>query len=82
MEKTIQELLDLTGRTALVTGGAGFLGSAMCRTFAELGANVVIASRDLAKCGCGARRSPPAPAALDGWRPASSASSTPTRSSR
>jgi len=48
--KTIQDLLDLSGRTAVGTGGAGFLGSAMSATFAELGANVVIASRDEAKC--------------------------------
>jgi NAD(P)-dependent dehydrogenase (short-subunit alcohol dehydrogenase family) len=50
MSKTIHELLALDGRTAVVTGGAGFLGTAMSRTFAELGANLVIASRDVAKC--------------------------------
>ena len=49
-DKTIFQLLDLTGRTAVVTGGAGFLGTAMSATFAELGANVVIASRDGDKC--------------------------------
>lgn len=48
--RTIQSLFDLSGRTALVTGGAGFLGSDMSAAFAELGANVVIASRDEAKC--------------------------------
>lgn len=48
--RTLQSLLDLSGRTALVTGGAGFLGSAMSAAFAELGANVVIASRDKEKC--------------------------------
>ncbi len=48
--KTIQELLSLKGRTALVTGGAGYLGTAMCETLGELGANVVIASRDGEKC--------------------------------
>ncbi len=50
IDRTLQSLFDLTGRTAVVTGGAGFLGSAMSATFAELGANVVIASRDQAKC--------------------------------
>lgn len=50
VDRTLQSLFDLTGRTAVVTGGAGFLGSAMSATFAELGANVVIASRDQAKC--------------------------------
>jgi gluconate 5-dehydrogenase len=48
--KTIFELLSLKKRTALVTGGAGYLGTAICETLAELGADVVIASRDSAKC--------------------------------
>lgn len=48
--KTIYDLLALDGRTAVVTGGAGFLGTAISSTLAELGANVVIASRDEAKC--------------------------------
>jgi NAD(P)-dependent dehydrogenase (short-subunit alcohol dehydrogenase family) len=34
------------GRVVLVTGGSGNLGSAVCRTFAELGATVIPASRD------------------------------------
>ncbi len=38
-------LFDLTGRTALVTGGSKGLGKAMARGFAEAGANVVISSR-------------------------------------
>ena len=38
-------LFDLTGRVALVTGGNKGLGKAMARGFAELGADVVIASR-------------------------------------
>jgi NAD(P)-dependent dehydrogenase (short-subunit alcohol dehydrogenase family) len=50
MDKTIYELLALDGRTAVVTGGAGFLGTAISSTLAELGANVVIASRDEQKC--------------------------------
>jgi gluconate 5-dehydrogenase len=50
MRKSIYELLSLKGRTALVTGGAGYLGSEMSYTLAELGANVIIASRDLKKC--------------------------------
>jgi gluconate 5-dehydrogenase len=48
--KSIHDLLSLKGRTALVTGGAGYLGTAMCETLGELGANVVIASRDGEKC--------------------------------
>jgi gluconate 5-dehydrogenase len=50
MNKTLQQLLSLRGKTAIVTGGAGYLGTAMCETLAELGANLVIASRDQAKC--------------------------------
>lgn len=45
-EPTVQEIFDLTGRVALVTGGMGHLGSAMARALAEAGATVVISSRD------------------------------------
>jgi gluconate 5-dehydrogenase len=38
-------LFDLTGRTALVTGGSRGLGRAMARGFAEAGADVFITSR-------------------------------------
>lgn len=46
IEPTVQQLFDLRGKTALVTGGTGHLGSAMSRALAEAGANVVITSRD------------------------------------
>jgi len=39
---TIQQKFDLTGRAALVTGGAGLLGTEFCRTLAEAGASVAI----------------------------------------
>ena len=34
--------VDLTGKTAVVTGGSGVLGSAMCRGLARSGAKVAI----------------------------------------
>ncbi len=40
---TIQDKFNLTGRTAIVTGGIGLLGKQFCRTLAEAGANVVVA---------------------------------------
>lgn len=54
MEPTIQKLFDLTGKTALLTGGCGFLGSAMAAALAEAGASVIITSRDAAKAKAGA----------------------------
>ena len=50
MSKTLGELQSLKGKTAIVTGGAGYLGSAISETLAELGANLVLASRDQQKC--------------------------------
>ena len=40
---TIQEKFDLKGKTAIITGGSGLLGTEFCRTMAEAGANVVVA---------------------------------------
>ncbi len=42
---TIQDKFSLTGKTALVTGGAGLLGNEFCRTLAEAGAMVFLADR-------------------------------------
>src|SRR6478752_10802206 len=50
MSKSLQQLLSLKGKTAIVTGGAGYLGTAISETLAELGANLVLASRDKSKC--------------------------------
>jgi len=43
---TIQDKFDLSGRAAVVTGGAGLLGKEFCRTLAEAGASVVVADLD------------------------------------
>ncbi|MDP6061228.1 MAG: SDR family oxidoreductase [Pirellulaceae bacterium] len=48
-EPTIQELFDLTGRAAMVTGASGWLGGAFARALAEAGAGVVITSREQAR---------------------------------
>lgn len=48
-EPTIQQLFDLSGRVALVTGASGHLGRSLARALAEAGAAVVASSRDLAK---------------------------------
>jgi NAD(P)-dependent dehydrogenase (short-subunit alcohol dehydrogenase family) len=42
-------LFDLTDRVALVSGGAGWLGKAMCEALAEQNAIVCVAGRDVAK---------------------------------
>ena len=48
-EPTIQDLFDLTGRAALITGGSGWLGGSFARALAEAGASVVVSSRDRAR---------------------------------
>ncbi|MBT3603262.1 MAG: SDR family oxidoreductase [Candidatus Latescibacteria bacterium] len=48
-DRTIQELFDLTGKTALITGGSGYLGTAMACALAEAGAQVIVGSRDLSR---------------------------------
>lgn len=48
--RTIQELLRLDGRVAVVTGGAGHLGLAIAEALAENGAQLVIVDRDAAAC--------------------------------
>ena len=45
-----QDLFDLTGKVAVVTGGSRGLGREMVLAFAEHGADVVIASRKLDNC--------------------------------
>ena len=45
MARTLQQLLDLSGKTALVTGGSRGLGLQMAQALGEAGARVVISSR-------------------------------------
>lgn len=49
MPWTLEDLPSLTGRTVVVTGGAGGLGEATARALAGAGARVVLAVRDQAK---------------------------------
>lgn len=49
-DKKVLDLFSIEGDVAVVTGGAGYLGSAISYTLAELGARVVIASRNQKKC--------------------------------
>ena len=46
----LSDMLSLKGKTALVVGGAGLLGGEISHAFAELGAELFIASRDIEKC--------------------------------
>lgn len=50
MTKTIKELFDLNGRTAIVTGGGTHLGTAFTEALTDLGAKVYIASRRADLC--------------------------------
>lgn len=45
-EPTVNELFDISGRSALITGASGWLGRSMANALAEAGADVVVASRD------------------------------------
>ena len=44
-ERSVVDLMSLRGRVAIVTGACGWLGSAMSRALAEVGATMVVTSR-------------------------------------
>ena len=48
-DATVQSLFDLTGRVALITGASGYLGKALSFALAEVGATVVVSSRQRKK---------------------------------
>lgn len=48
--RSVQQLFDLTDRVAVVAGGAGLLGFQMATALAQVGAKLVIASRNLDHC--------------------------------
>lgn len=47
--KSIQELMSLEGRVALITGGAGYIGAAFCEALAEAGASISVLDITLEK---------------------------------
>jgi NAD(P)-dependent dehydrogenase (short-subunit alcohol dehydrogenase family) len=42
VSKSLRELMSLEGRVAIITGGAGHIGSVMAETLAELGASILV----------------------------------------
>jgi len=48
--KTVQELMSLENRVAIVTGGGGHIGSVFCGALAEMGASVVVVDVNRDKC--------------------------------
>src|SRR5918912_1298882 len=46
----VQELFDLQGKTAIVTGGGSGIGRQMAGALAELGANLVLCARKVERC--------------------------------
>ena len=47
---TVRDLFDLTGKTAIVTGGGSGIDRQMAEALAELGANLVLCARKVERC--------------------------------
>lgn len=58
-ERPVGALLDLRGRTAMVTGASGHLGRALARGLAEAGCRLVVSSREKSRAEQIARQLPP-----------------------
>lgn len=54
--RSLDELLRLNDRAALVTGRRSHIGAAICETLAELGAAIVVVDKDGDACTAVARR--------------------------
>jgi NAD(P)-dependent dehydrogenase (short-subunit alcohol dehydrogenase family) len=54
--KTLNHLMDLSGRIALITGGAGHIGSVAAEALAEMGATAVLLDRNQSACNAAAER--------------------------
>jgi len=48
--RSLEQLMDLSGRKALLTGGAGYIGQAAAEAMVELGANLAIVDLDQTAC--------------------------------
>jgi NAD(P)-dependent dehydrogenase (short-subunit alcohol dehydrogenase family) len=49
MSRSIYDLIDLSGRTALITGACGKLGGIFAKTLAELGCSLILVDLDIEK---------------------------------